>query len=265
MSTIPHSVAADYSFLPGGMPFSAGVVALPGYEIVRARFARILPLAEGFEAIAAHLRERHRPLTALCAAELRSPQPYTPQGFGEFNAGYIATLRSWGLVRGETNPVARSNVCPVYDAPPQPGFHAFSYTVPAGSAQGGFLTTSDHAADAPGPRSFVVAGYTEWREGTPYPEGIVAHGDTSREALARKVAVVLEGLARHTAALGGTWASITAVQIYTAHDIGPLVASEFAPRGLTRLGLDWHVCRPPVLGLEFEVDVRRVRRELVID
>ena len=265
MSTIHNSVAADYAFLAGGVPFSAGVIALPGFEIVRVRFARILPLAEGFEAIAAHLRERHRPLTALCAAELRSPQPFAPQGFGEFNAGYVAVLRSWGLVRGDLNPVARSNVCPVYDPPPQPGFHAFSYTVPVGTAHSGFLTTSDHAADAPGPRSFVVAGYAEWPEGTPYPDGIVAHGDTSREGLARKVAFVLDGLARHTATLGGTWASITAVQVYTEHDIGPLVASEFAPRRLTRLGLDWHVCRPPVTGLEFEVDVRCVRRELVID
>lgn len=265
VSTIHNSIAADYAFLAGGLPFSSGVVALAGFEIARARFARVLPMAEGFEAIAAHLRERHRPLSALCAAELRSPRPFTAAGFGEFNAGYVAVLRRWGLLRDELNPVARSNVCPVYDPPPEPGFHAFSYTVPIGSAHSGFLTTSDHAADAPGPRSFVLAGYAEWAEGTPFPDGIVAHGDTSPAGLTRKVGFVLDGLTRNTRVLGGTWASITAIQIYTAHDIGPLVQGEFAPRGLTRLGLDWHVCRPPIEGLEFEVDVRCVRRELVID
>jgi len=55
------------------------------------------------------------------------------------------------------------------------------------------------------------------------------------------------------------------VQVYTAHEFGALVGTHFAPRGLARLGLEWHVCRPPVEGLEFEIDVRSVRRELVVD
>ena len=58
---------------------------------------------------------------------------------------------------------------------------------------------------------------------------------------------------------------MTAVQIYTEHEIGGLVVGQFAPRGLTRLGLIWYPSRPPVLGLEFEIDARCVRRELVID
>jgi hypothetical protein len=265
LPTIHNSAGADYAFLEGGLAFSSGVIALPGFEIVRARFARVLPVAEGFEAIAAHLRERHRPLTALCAAELRSPKPFTPGGFGDFNASWVAVLKRWGLYRQELNPVARSNVCPVHEAPQQPGFHAFSYTMPTGAAHAGFLTTSDHAVDAPGPRSFVIAGFAEWAEGTPFPDGIVAHGDTSPAGLARKAGFVLDGLERNTAALGGDWNALTAVQVYTEHEIGALVASHFAPRGLARLGIDWHVCRPPVEGLEFEIDVRCVRRELVVD
>ncbi len=265
MATIHNSVGADYAFLEGGPPFSSGVIALPGFEIVRARFAHVLPMAEGFEAIAAHLRERHRPLTALCAAELRSPSPFSLGGFGDFNATYVAVLKRWGLYRDELNPVARSNVCPLYDAPAQPGFHAFSYTVPTGAAHAGLLTTSDHAADAPGPRSFVIAGFLEWDVAKPFPDGIVARGDTSPAGLARKAAFVLDGLERNTAALGGDWKAVTAVQVYTEHDIGALVATQFAPRGLARLGIDWHVCRPPIEGMEFEIDVRCVRRELVID
>jgi len=125
MSTIHNSPGTDYAYLRGGPAFSWGVIALPGYEIVRARFSRLLPLHEGFDAIAAHLRQRKRPLTALCAAELRSPQPFTLGGFGHFNAQYVDVLRRWGLVHDERIPVARSNVCPLYDPPEQPSFHAF--------------------------------------------------------------------------------------------------------------------------------------------
>lgn len=247
------------------MPFSSGVVALPGYEIVRARFARPLPVAAGFEAIAAHLRALGRPQTALCAAELRSARPFSFDGFTEFNASWVTTLKKWGLVRPDGNPVARSNVCPVHEPPQDPVFHAFCYTVPTAAGQASLLTTSDHSERAPGPRSFVLAGYAEWAEGTPFPDGIVARGDRSQAGLVEKAAFVLSTLERRCAAMGADWTTLTGVQIYTEHEIGPLLASEFAPRGLLSLGLHWHLCRPPITGLEFEIDVRSIRRELVID
>jgi len=264
-SSLMHAPGNDYAFLPGGQPFSCGIVALPGFEIVRARFARPLPVTEGFEAIAAHLRERHRPLTALCAAELRSPAPFSVGGFSDFNVGYVSTLKRWGLYRNDINPVTRSNVCPVYEPPPQPSFHAFCYTVPTGAVHTGLLTTSDHAADAPGPRNYVLAGAAEWPDGTRYPDGIIAYGDASAQDLSRKVGFVLDLLEQRTLALSANWRAATAVQVYTAHEIGALIEPHFVPRGLVQLGIDWHVCRPPVEGLEFEVDVRCVRRELVID
>ncbi|HEY0878248.1 MAG TPA: hypothetical protein VGE10_07320 [Zeimonas sp.] len=265
MPTIHNSPGADYAYLRGGPAFSSGVVALPGYEIVRARFSRLLPLQEGFDAIAAHLRQRNRPLTALCAAELRSPQPFTLGGFGGFNAQYVGVLRQWGLVVDQAIPVARSNVCPLYEPPAEPSFHAFCYTAPIGAAHAGLLTTSDHAPEAPAPRAFVVSGFAEWLEGTPFPAAIVARGDTSPDGLARKIAFVLDGLQRNTVALGAQWTTLTAIQVYTVHEFGTLVGSCFAPRGLARLGLEWHVCRPPIDELEFEIDVRGVRRELVVD
>ncbi len=265
LPTLHNSSGSDYAYIPGGLPFSSGVVALPGFEIVRARFARPLPVAAGFDAIAAHLREHGRPLTALCAAELRSPEPFSFDGFAEFNASWVGTLRRWGLVRQEGNPVARSNVCPVHEPPAAPVFHAFCYTVPSAAAQAGLLTTSDHSERAPGPRSFVLAGYAEWAEGTAFPDGIVARGDRSSAGLEQKAGFVLDTLQRRCVQLGGDWRALTAVQVYTEHDIGPLVASQFAPRGLLPLGLHWYPCRPPVQGLEFEIDARCVRRELVID
>jgi hypothetical protein len=44
----------------------------------------------------------------------------------------------------------------------------------------------------------------------------------------------------------------------------PVMADELVRRGATRSGLTWHFCRPPVVDLEYEMDCRRVLRELVI-
>ncbi len=251
MATLRRFEPGGYAFLEGGFPYSAGVIALPGHRIVRARLPRGRSVAQGFDAIRAHLSARGRPLTALCAAELRSPQPFSFEGFKAFNRGYVAVLTDWGLFRDGLNPVARSNVCPVFDAPAEPGFFAFSYTVPDGDAAP--TATAD----------YVVAGSGEWPEGTPFPDGIVARGDTSADGLRAKAAYVLQTMRERCAGLGGDWSALTAAQVYTAHDIHPLLGPLFAPAGLTALGLSWHPCHPPIIGLEFEMDVRSVREELL--
>ena len=86
-----------FSFLEGGFPYSAGVVARPGFEIHRVRFGQLQPMAAGFARIAAILQAQGRPTTALCAAELRSPQPFTMAGFQSFNRDYVDVLGQWGL------------------------------------------------------------------------------------------------------------------------------------------------------------------------
>ncbi len=73
-----------YSFLKGSAPYSAGVVASRGFRIDHARLSKPLPIAAAFERIDAHLK-------ALCAMELRSP-----------------------------NPVARTNVAPEIAPPSEP-------------------------------------------------------------------------------------------------------------------------------------------------
>jgi hypothetical protein len=55
-----------------------------------------------------------------------------------------------------------------------------------------------------------------------------------------------------------------ATQVYTIFEIHPLLADEFVRRGAMSGGLVWHFARPPVQGLDFEVDVRGVACELVI-
>ena len=76
MANVIDFKPGDFSFLaaPGG-PFSAGVRANAGFALHRARFARPVPMPEGFERIKQHLTKRGRPLTALAACELRSPKP----------------------------------------------------------------------------------------------------------------------------------------------------------------------------------------------
>jgi hypothetical protein len=52
--------------------------------------------------------------------------------------------------------------------------------------------------------------------------------------------------------------------MYTVFDIYPAMADEIVADGAPIGGITWHYCRPPVQGLDFEMDVRGVTRETVI-
>ncbi|SEK92925.1 hypothetical protein SAMN05518845_103519 [Variovorax sp. YR750] len=240
-----------YRYARGVFQYSAGVAALPGFAIERVRFQQPIPLEEGFDVIAAHLGAIGRPLAALCACELRSPAPFSERGFLDFNRVYAGTLERWGLVRGERNPVARTNVCPRIGAPATPAFQAFSYTVPA----------DDDAA----PPSFVVSGGGEAPDGhASYREVMVRLGDTSPEGLRAKLGYVMTEMERRLAVLGFGWRDAAAVQAYTVHDIGALVFDEIVQRGGLTTGLTWHMARPPIVDMEVEMDLRCARRELAL-
>src|SRR5205807_4375201 len=73
-----------YSFLKGIAPYSAGVVSSPGFRIEHARLSKPLPVATAFDRIDAHLKSIGRPAQALCGMEIRSPKPFTFQGFNDF-------------------------------------------------------------------------------------------------------------------------------------------------------------------------------------
>jgi hypothetical protein len=240
---------AGYRYIPGPFQYSAGVAALPGYAIQRVRFADPVPLADGFVRIEAFLAAASLPLAAFCACELRSPAPFTDAGFIAFNREYVGTLERWGIVANDRNPVARSNVCPEIDPPAVPSFHAFSYVLPAGGAAA----------------SFVVAGSGEAQEGSgPYWGKTIRYGETSAEAIAEKARFVLGVMEQRMAALGGTWSATTGVQVYTVHDLYPFLGTEVVRRGAARHGLTWQFCRPPVIGLEYEMDCRAVALERVV-
>lgn len=239
-----------YRYLRGVFQYSAGVAAEPGFSIERAWLTRPLPLAEGFAAIESHLRSRGRPLTALCACELRSPAPFTEEGFEQFNRAYAGALGRWDLYRDGENPVARTNVCPVLEPPPVPVLAAFSYTV-----------NSDGAAA----ESFVIAGGGEAPEGKPnYRDYIVRRGDTSPTGLREKVRYVVKEMERRLAQLGYSWRDAAHTQAYAAHNIGSLLCEEIMQRGAAPRGLTWHYCRPPIVDLDYEMDLRKTAREIAL-
>jgi hypothetical protein len=239
-----------YAFAPGVFQYSAGVRALPGFRIERVRFTRVVPLQDGFARIAELLRGAGRPLTAFCACELRSPAPFTEDGFRAFNQAYALVLGVWGLLATGANPVARSNVCPEIDPPTEPGFQAFCYTAP----------DTDAAA------SFVVAGSGEVPEGkTSYHEHFIAPGDTSPSGMRAKARFVLAEMERRMTALGVDWPATTGAQAYTVFEMQGFLADEVVRRGAMAHGLTWHFARPPIVGLDFEMDCRRVMVERVVE
>jgi hypothetical protein len=246
--------AGGYRYIKAVFQYSAGVAAMPGYEIERARFMKPLPLREAYPAVEAHLKALGCPSTAFAACELRSPDAFTEQGFYEFNKVYVQTLERWGIYRegdDALNPVARTNVCPMYLKPSEPVMHAFSYTVPAqrGSAR----------------RSFITSGGGEARGGSgSYAERIVRLNDTSPEGLREKAAFVFAEMERRLTLLEFSWADAVSTQVYTVQNIGHLVGELMASRGACEGGLAWHYAKPPVIGLEYEMDVRGAAREIVL-
>jgi hypothetical protein len=243
---LPHF---GYRYIPGPFQYSAGVAALRGFAIERVRFAAPVPLDAGFARIERYLGHARLPLTAFCACELRSPAPFDDEGFRAFNRAYVGTLERWGIFRNEANPVARSNVCPEIEPPPVPSFHAFSFVVSS-------LASAN---------TFVIAGSGEAEEGSgPYATRTVRFGETSPDAMREKAIFVLSQMESRMQALNATWRETTDVQVYTVHDIHPFLGEEIVRRGAARQGVTWHFNRPPVSGLEYEMDCRSTQGERVI-
>jgi hypothetical protein len=244
----------DYRFLPGIAPYSCGVAAAPGFEIVHATFQTPPPYREGFDRVAAHLQAAGRPRAALCGIELRSPRPFTFPGFAAFNREYAAILQDWGLFVDGINPVARTNVAPAVEPPPEPVLYGFSYTAPCASG------THDGS-------TFVVAGAGELPEGVLDAGGIVAAGDTSPAGIARKAEFVMGLMEARLRGLGGDWHHVTAIDVYTIHPFDGLLPTTILGRAGASAahGIRWFYSRPPVEGIEFEMDLRGVRSEIRVE
>jgi hypothetical protein len=242
--------AGGYRFLPGIPAFSSGTVAMPGWEIVHATLAAPLPWRQGFARIDGHLKQAGRPRQALCGIMLRSPAPFTFDGFDGFNQGYRGLLEEWRILVDGDNPIPRTNVAPVVGPPGEPMLYAFDYTVAGTTA-------------AP---TFIVAGAGELRERARGAEDIVRRGETSPDAMREKARFVLAIMQDRLRALGGAWERVTTIDVYTAQPIHGIVEGEIlrAAGPAAVHGVHWYPSQPPIQGLEFEMDMRGVAREVVL-
>jgi len=225
--------SGGFRFLPTDGPFSAGVAAEPGYQIVRANAPRYTPLEEGFRMVEKTLEAEGRPLAALCAMELRIPKPLSREGFAHFNVGYVAQLQRWALGVDGQQPAARTNVAPETDPPPQPSLHGFCYTVEGAARRD----------------TFVISG-------VPEPPG-------TKGGLAALWASIAEELGQRMAGLAVSWADATETQLYGTRAQHELFAADNLVRyaELVRPGLRWFFSRPPIDSLQLEIDVRGLARE----
>jgi hypothetical protein len=237
-----------YRYLPSVFQYSAGVAAEPGFQLVQARFRSLLPINDAFICIEKHLKKIGRPLIAFAHCELRSPRQFDDQGFIDFNRAYVRTLEQWGIYRAESvgcgfiNPVARTNVCPEYFGPTEVAMYSFSYTVP---------TSSDSSG------GFILSGGGDARSGSePYRDRIIAFGDTSNSGLRLKMEFVSNEMTKRLKSLSFNWSDVTSAQAYSVHNIVSLVEEVFAKQGYLHSGINWHFARPPVAGLDFEMDLR---------
>ncbi|MCY2966894.1 MAG: RidA family protein [Planctomycetota bacterium] len=247
MPLVEHP-AGQYAFLPGIAPYSGGVVSIPGFEIVHVTLDRPIPWRKGFTVIDNFLASHHRPRAALCAMELRSPAPFTFAGFGEFNTGYASVLADWGLFVDGVNPVARTNVAPETARVDEPCLFAFSYTRPCPFTQS---------------KTFIVAGGGELPEGILGADAIIARGDVSPDGLVAKARFVMDLMEGRLHALGADWPDVSAIDIYTIHGLDRILPESLLPRiGVAaRRGVVWYYTRPPIVEIEYEMDLRGVRTE----
>jgi hypothetical protein len=75
---------------------------------------------------------------------------------------------------------------------------------------------------------------------------------------------VLDEMERRMSALARDWKQTTGVQLYTVQDIFPILENELGRRGGFRNGPTWHFNRPPVVGLEYEIDCRCMHIERIV-
>jgi hypothetical protein len=218
-------------------------VSAPGFEIAHITFRRPIAYRQMFDLIEQRLEVHGRPKAALCGIELRSPCAFSFSGFAEFNAGYSKTLEDWGLFVDGINPVARTNVAPELNPPSEAALFGFSYTRPC---------------DPSLPPTFVVSGAGELPEGILAHEAIIRVGDTSCEAMIEKASFVMELMETRLNGLGADWSGVTDVGIYTIHPLERILQDVILNRigSAGNLGVRWFFSRPPIVGIEFEMDLR---------
>ena len=92
----------------------------------------------------------------------------------------------------------------------------------------------------------------------------MALGDTSVEGLKIKSRFVMDLMESRLHGLGVDWPFVSAIDVYTAHSLTPLLPEIVLGRvGAASIhGVNWHYTYPPIEEIEYEMDMRGVRTEL---
>ena len=250
--TKKQNAPGRYDFLTGISAYSSGVRAHEGHEIVRAVFDRVLPWCDGFDRVERQLDQEGVAPVSLCSVELRCPKPYAVEGFDSFNEAYVERLHLMGVfLEGDDNPVGRTNVAPVRNAPNEQGMFAFAYVRPA---------TTDRKV------SFVIAGGGEVRGRGINSETIIRYGEVTEEAMAEKVSFVFDVMGKRLNALNLTWEDVRTTNVYTLHNLDGTLSDIIETRvGVASIhGVHRYRSAPPVEGIEFEMDVKGPTWELAL-
>jgi hypothetical protein len=238
MASLTEVKNGGYSALGISGAISDGVVALPGFEIVQATFAKPLPIEQAFQTIENYLEHHNRPVQALCALHLRSPSTFSPAEFGTFNQGYLNLLEHYQLLVDGKSPLARTNVVPV-SPPSTPSVYTFSYTLPSQEKR----------------KTFVAAGVGDIRD----DGSIIRSGETSEEAWQEKIQFIADALRKVVEQLGVNWQDTTHLNFYGLQALPSSTLNLL--EGATRHGITWYPSVPPLAGLDAEIDVRGVYQE----
>ncbi len=245
-SALIDNKAGDYKILPGGAAFCSGIIPCEGYEIVRVLLRPWIPLEHGYAFIENYLKSADRPIQAFCGIELRVPAPLAMNDWSSFNVPYLAQLRKWGLIFGDQSGVCRSNIALALHPPATTSVCAFTYTAPSSAKGKTFFLSGQADIDANGKA--------------------IAEGDTGPAAMQKRARYTIDTVGATLAKLGMSWQDTTQIAFFHAHDIPDL----WEPKLLGSLGealsrgVLVYRARPPIAGLEVELEARAVRQEIVV-
>jgi hypothetical protein len=249
-SRVKSNVRGGYQFLQGIDPYSSGVIASAGREIIHVTLDRPMPWRQGLIDVREYLEQRGLERFCLCGAELRCPEPHPMSGFIDFNTEYRTLLQQWDMLVDGENPVARTNVAPVVSPPNETLLYGFSYTEPSEFEQ----------------PTFVVAGGGELPHRELSDQHIVRFGEASEAAMLDKARCVVDIMRTRLERLEANEQLLSSIRVYCAHPVHHFL-EDVIVSGIpasASIGIHWFYARPPIRNIEFEMDLRGVRREIIV-
>lgn len=95
---------------------------------------------------------------------------------------------------------------------------------------------------------------------------IIRQGETSVDAMREKATYVMERMEACLKRLRGNWGMITTIDIYTVYSLESLIEKVVLQKLsiAKRHGIRWYHARPPIVKVEYEMDMRGVRQEIML-